>query len=116
MDYISIIATSYIAAGALGPAHRATLEVVTSTGKKLTYDTVIKIAFSKRQQKMLRYEYSVYEHLASSNVQGIPTILGLFQDELDGPLIMLSSHNGVDLRTSRLRSDRMTVTVLPHEE
>lgn len=114
-QYITIVVTSSLAKGAIGHGLRARLEVAVMDGRILTYDAVVKLAFSEDQQSRLRYEYSIFEHLAPFKIQGIPIVLGLFEPVEGGPLIMLSKYCGVDLVYSRRVRGTLSVTVHPRE-
>lgn len=86
--------------------HRAALELVTADGSTYVYDAVIKIAFSTEQQSKLRYEYSIFAHLARSGVtSGIPTVLGLFEDMEGGPVVMIMNYGGRHLNETRATED-----------
>jgi len=66
-------------------------------------DIAAKLSFSEQQRDHLQQEWSVYTHLTSEGVEGIPTALGIFYDpELQdrAPLCLLMSHVGVSLRSS----------------
>lgn len=107
-EYITLIVTGPIAAGAVGHAHRARLEIVTDDEKTLTYDAVMKLAFSEDQQKKLRQEYAISEQMS---VEGVPAVLGLFEPVESGPLLMLSKYCGSNLWISR-RKDKFSAAVI----
>lgn len=114
-QYISIVVTSSIAKGGTGQVHRANLDVVRADAETHTCDAVIKFAFSKVQQAKLRYEYSIFEHLATSELRGIPIVLGLFEPVEGGPLVMLSTYCGVDLLDCRKLKDSWGLKVSTRE-
>jgi hypothetical protein len=88
--------------GATGVVHGGLLEVE-SGHKSSRLDIAAKLSFSEQQRNHLQQEWSVYTHLTSEGVEGIPTALGIFYDpELQdrAPLCLLMSHVGVSLRTN----------------
>ena len=94
-----LIITSEIAEGATGIVHDAKLQVQTSDGY-LTGDVVIKLALRPDQKASLLNEYSIYQHLASKRVNGIPTVLGIF-DCKEGPSILIMTHGGTCLHSGQ---------------
>lgn len=101
-QYCSVTITSDLGDGAIGIVHGGKLEVVTSEGISHSCDAVIKLAFSEKQKERMRYEYKIYHHLAASNVAGISTVFGMFQDmDADGPLALLMNFGGIAIWRSR---------------
>lgn len=112
-QYFTIVVTSALARGAVGRGHRAKLEIAVKGDRTLTYDAVVKLAFTPKQQQRLRYEYYIYKRLAHANIAGVPVILGLFTPSDGGPLIMLSNYCGTDLSLQQI--EQGSVNVQPHQ-
>lgn len=99
-EYLSLVLTSRIAAGATGVAHEAYMELLASDGTNRRLDVVVKLAFEPEQTTRLRHEFSIYEHLASHGVlEGIPIIYGLFEDVESDALTLVMSNVGTALAT-----------------
>ena len=96
-----LVVTLEIAEGAIGVVHGGVLEIE-SSGPCLFLDVVVKLAFTDRQQDSLKHEYSIYQHLVSKCVRGIPMPLGLFNSLGDGPSALLMTHSGVRINSSML--------------
>ncbi|KAJ7065134.1 hypothetical protein B0H15DRAFT_176645 [Mycena belliarum] len=96
-EYMVLSLTSEIERGATGIVHGGTLELSDEEGNTSTAQIVVKLSFSAKQREKLRHEYTVYHHMAG--VEGVVTVLGLFEDIEDGPLAMVMSHAGVSLRS-----------------
>jgi hypothetical protein len=94
---MSLVVSSEIAAGATGVVHNAMLEVSTASAGVRSLKVVVKFAFEGKQQKRLRHEFSIYEHLASWEIDNIPTVFGLFEDTESDVLALIMSHVGVCL-------------------
>jgi hypothetical protein len=88
---------SEIAAGATGVVHNATLQVLTASDGVRSLEVVVKFAFKKRQQRKLRHEFSIYEHLESPKIDGIPVVFGLFEDTESATLALVMTHVGICL-------------------
>ncbi|RDB15896.1 hypothetical protein Hypma_003546 [Hypsizygus marmoreus] len=98
-EHFTLVLHSAFDRGATGHAHRATLELTTSTGKELTHEVVVKLAFTAEQQERLEHEYSIYRHLSSSGVKGIIVdVFGLFRDIEGDSMAIIMSHGGRSLR------------------
>jgi hypothetical protein len=95
-----LILTSEVAEGATGIIHDAKLQVHTSDGY-LTGDVVIKLALHPDQKASLLNEYSIYQHLASKHVNGIQTVLGIFDYKGQGPSILIMTHGGTCLHSGQ---------------
>jgi len=92
-DCQSVTLTSEIGRGATGVAHRGMLDVESSHGF-MTLGVVVKLAFDREQRDALKNEYEIYRLLRSKRiVNGIATVLGLFDDFEGGPsaLVMLDA-------------------------
>jgi hypothetical protein len=92
-DCHSITITSEIGRGATGVVHRGMLNVESSRGF-MTLGVVVKLAFDREQRVALKNEYEIYRLLRSKRiVNGIATVLGLFDDFEGGPsaLVMLDA-------------------------
>jgi hypothetical protein len=113
-EYFTLVLTSEIGDGATGIVHGATLELETSDVQRLTHEVVVKLAFSDEQQERLRKEYAIYQHLATANVMGIPTVLGLFEDLEGGSMALVMNNAGVSLWEKRA-DEKGQVTVSPSE-
>ena len=100
-ERLMLVVTSEIADGATGIVHGGVLEIE-SSGSCVFLDVVVKLAFTDRQQDSLKHEYSIYQHLVSRRVGGIPTPLGLFDTPGDGPSALLMTLNGAPIDSSML--------------
>jgi hypothetical protein len=94
---MSLVVASEIAAGATGIVHNAMLEVSTTSAGVRSLKVVVKFAFKRKQQKRLRHEFSIYQHLASLEIDNIPTVFGLFEDTESDVLALIMTHVGVCL-------------------
>ena len=103
-----LVITSEIAEGAIGVVHGGVLEIE-SSGPCLFLDVVVKLAFTYRQQDSLKHEYSIYQHLVSKRVRGIPTPLGLFNSLGDGPSALLMTHSSVRIDSGMLSTAARSV-------
>jgi hypothetical protein len=109
-DFLVIILTSEIGAGATGVAYGGMLIVESSDGC-ISLDVVVKLAFDSVQRDALKHEYEVYQLLRSKDVRGITAVLGFFDDfEGHGPSALVMLNAGVPLGTTPeqdfLRSER----------
>ncbi|KAF8074046.1 hypothetical protein FPV67DRAFT_783384 [Lyophyllum atratum] len=104
-EYFSIVFTSRIAGGATGVAHGATLRLLAADGEVRCVDVVVKLSFKSAQKERLRHEYTIYEHLATRGVKGIPFVYGLFEDVETDTMALVMSHVGTALK-SLLPDDR----------
>ncbi|KII83397.1 hypothetical protein PLICRDRAFT_452257 [Plicaturopsis crispa FD-325 SS-3] len=103
-DRLLLILTSELGSGAVGDVHGGVLKIESSDGTSSTLKVAAKLSFAPRQQKALLHEISIYEHLSSRGVEGIPTILGHWHDvDESGPSCLLMTHAGVSLRDRRRR-------------
>jgi hypothetical protein len=98
---LMLVVTSEIADGATGIVHSGVLEIESSR-PCIFLDVVIKLTFTDQQQDSLKHEYSIYQHLTSKHVQGIPTPLGLFNGLGDGPSALLMTYSGIPIHNSTL--------------
>jgi hypothetical protein len=96
-QYLSLVVGMKIASGATGIVHNASLEVLTASDGIQRLKIVVKFALKPKQQSRLRHEFSIYEHLASSEVKGIPTVFGLFKDTESDTLALVMTHVGTCL-------------------
>jgi hypothetical protein len=112
-QYISLLVESEIAAGATGVVHNGRIEVPTASDDVDNLRVAVKFAFKPRQQQKLRHEFSIYEHLATSGIEGIPTVFGLFEDTESDTLALIMTHVGVCILDRA--SDVMNVTVTDSE-
>jgi hypothetical protein len=108
-QYMSLVVSTEIAAGATGVVHNATLEVSTTSDGIRSLKVVVKFSFERRQQKKLRHEFSIYEHLASSRINGIPTVFGLFEDTESDTLALVMTHVGICLLDRGPDASKITV-------
>ncbi|KAF8074525.1 hypothetical protein FPV67DRAFT_1445583 [Lyophyllum atratum] len=98
-EYLSIVLTSRIAGGATGVVHGAILRLLSSDGEVRSVDVVVKLSFKSEQREHLRHEHTVYEHLATRGVEGIPFVYGLFEDVETDTIALVMSHVGTALKT-----------------
>ncbi|KAF9461070.1 kinase-like domain-containing protein [Collybia nuda] len=96
-EYISVTLNSEIAAGATGVVHEATLKFLSDKGKVHMMPVVVKFSMKRDQQKRLRHEYAIYQHLASSYVKGVPRVIGLFEDQNSDMIALVMTHTGTSL-------------------
>jgi hypothetical protein len=95
-QYFSLVVGLEIASGATGVVHNASLELMASGGVE-RLKVVVKFALKSEQQARLRHEFSIYEHLTSSEVKGIPSVFGLFSDTESDTLALVMTHVGICL-------------------
>ena len=107
-EHLMLVVTSEITDGVIGVVHGGVLEIE-SSGPCVFLDVVVKLAFTDRQQDSLKHEYSIYQHLVSKRVRGIPTPLGLFNSLGNGPLALLMTHSGVPIHISILSTTARSV-------
>ncbi|KAF9464919.1 hypothetical protein BDZ94DRAFT_1307629 [Collybia nuda] len=81
----------------LGLVHEATLKYLADGGKVCSMSVVVKFSLEPDRQKRLRHEYTIYEHLASSHVKGVPHVIGLFEDHNSDMLALVMTHAGTCL-------------------
>jgi hypothetical protein len=74
---------------------------------------VVKFAFKPQQQQRLRHEFSIYEHLTSSEVEGIPMVFGLFEDTESDTLALVMTHVGICLLD---RKPKVSKIIVPASE
>ncbi|KAG6814161.1 hypothetical protein H0H87_008746 [Tephrocybe sp. NHM501043] len=93
-EYIKVVVTSKIAAGATGTVHGADVEVMDGTTVR-RLNAVVKLAFGAQERERMRHEFTIYEHLASRGVtEGIPAVYGLFEDLESDVLALVMSYVG----------------------
>lgn len=81
-----------------GMIHRATLKVPMANAETITYsDAFIKLASTPEQRAKLDHEFSVYQTLAAANVNGIPHVLGMFEEIDGGPMVFITTNGGNSL-------------------
>jgi serine/threonine protein kinase len=81
LECIEVVLVGYIGNGASGEVYNAILQISTASGAIQTCSVVAKFAFLPEKRKRLRREYNIYLHLQEKGVvEGIPAVLGLFQD------------------------------------
>ncbi|KAM6501510.1 hypothetical protein JOM56_004524 [Amanita muscaria] len=96
-ECLTIVLTSEIGRGSTGVVHRGTLELEVCDGA-MPLDVVVKLAFDTGQRDALKNEYKVYRRLRSKGVlQGIPTVLGLFDDFEGAACALVMLYAGVPL-------------------
>jgi hypothetical protein len=105
---MSLVVSSEIAAGATGIVHNAMLEVTSTSDGVRSLKVVVKFAFEREQQKRLRHEFSIYQHLASLEIDNIPTVLGLFKDTESDTLALIMTHVGLCLLDRGPRASETT--------
>jgi hypothetical protein len=108
-QYISLVVGSEIASGATGVVHNASLEVLTASDGVKRLKVVVKFALRTEQQSRLRHESSIYKHLASSEVKGIPSVFGLFEDTESDTLALVMTHVGICLLDRKPKVLKITV-------
>ncbi|KAG5651125.1 hypothetical protein H0H81_009777 [Sphagnurus paluster] len=108
-EYISIVISSRIEAGATAVAHDADLKLLASDGKVRSTNVVVKLAFEPEQTERLRHEFEIFEHLHSRGVvDGIPFIYGIFKDTESEAHALVMSHVGTSLWTLSWQKNRST--------
>ncbi|KAG6816552.1 hypothetical protein H0H87_005259 [Tephrocybe sp. NHM501043] len=109
-EYFTITITSEIGHGATGDTHTATIELLTSEGRTVSFsDIVVKLALEGEQQARLRHEFSVYQHLKAFDVKGIPHIFGLFKEVEGGTLVLIMNNVSTPLR-KRMTNTGFTIS------
>jgi serine/threonine protein kinase len=109
-----VVFDSELEPGSTGIVHTGTMDVTPSKEK---IPIAVKLAFSDDDKLTLKHEYTIYSHLQSENVPGIPQVFGLFVDaELiygnEGPYALIMSFAGPALYS--LPKDIPTITKLAH--
>jgi len=110
-DCHSVTLVSEIGRGATGVVHRGMLDVESSCGF-MTLGVVVKLAFDKEQRVALKNEYEIYRLLRSKRiVNGIATVLGLFDDFEGGPsaLVMLDAGESLGPERSLSAAERWVI-------
>ena len=107
-ERLMLVVTSEIADGAVGVVHGGVLEIE-SSGPCVFLDVVVKLAFTDGQQDSLKHEYSIYQHLVSKRVGGIPAPLGLFNCPEGGPSALLMTHSGAPIHSGMLSTTTRSV-------
>lgn len=101
-DCYSVTLTSEIGQGATGVVHRGVLDV--NNGSTML-DVVVKLAFDEEQKTALKDEYEMYRLLRLKGVvDGIATVLGLFNDFEGGPSALVMLYAGEPLQTEQERT------------
>ncbi|KAJ6481948.1 hypothetical protein C8R45DRAFT_1003556 [Mycena sanguinolenta] len=106
-EYFSVTLTSRIGDGATGIVHSAILSATSKEGDTFEDSAVVKFAFLKDQQRRMRHEYEVYQHLTNHGVTGVPQVYGMFEDLEGGPIALVMRHCGKTLR--RLKPDDVSL-------
>ena len=109
-QYMSLVIASEIMAGATGVVHNPMLEVLTASAGIWGLHVMVKFAFEHPQQQKLCHEFSVYEHLALSRIDGIPTVFALFEDTESDTVVLVMTHTGICLLDCG--PDALKVTIL----
>lgn len=96
-EYITLVLTSCIGAGATGVVHGATLDIQREKGPPLIRNVVVKLSFTPEQRRRLLHEYSIYLCLSTKDIPGILRAFGLFEDVEGGALALVLEHGGISL-------------------
>jgi len=99
--------------GCNGVVHSATLDLraVLPSGDTSTLKRgglIVKLAFSRDQQKRLRHEFDIYLRLAQQGAKGVVVVHGLFSDPDSGALALLMDDRGKNLRQGERERTRET--------
>ncbi len=97
-EYVQLKLTSLITRGATGTVHEGILEVYHDDKELITCNVVAKFAFGVAQRERMKHEAIIYDYLTKARVRGIPKYYGIFEDLRDGPLVLVTSHEGFWLR------------------
>ncbi|KIM42909.1 hypothetical protein M413DRAFT_26874 [Hebeloma cylindrosporum] len=102
-EYFTLVLDAPRGEGSTGIVYPAALEaqVKLPSGEVSTIKTsnlVLKLAFSKDQQKQLLHEFGIYFHLARKEVKGIIPVHGIFRDSDSGVVALLMDNGGQNLR------------------
>ncbi|KAG5640223.1 hypothetical protein DXG03_009771 [Asterophora parasitica] len=109
-EYFCLTITSPIASGATGEAHNASIELLSSTGKTLSFsDVVVKLAFRPDQRLRMRHEFEVYQHLTLAGTTGIPVVFGLFEDVESETLALVMNNVGKSI-IERIEDDKIRIS------
>jgi serine/threonine protein kinase len=74
-----------------------------------------KLAFVENHQDKLFHELSVYNHLASNDVKGIPPVLGMFHNARDqGPYCLVLRHAGLSIHDRNDASISISQLYVPY--
>lgn len=90
--------------GAVGDVYRATLQLPRASGGPVqcSQTIVVKLSRTPAGKAALEHEYSIYEFLSRSDVEGITPCLGLFRSEESDHLALVLGDGG---QTLALQSD-----------
>jgi serine/threonine protein kinase len=116
---IHITVYSELQPGSTGVVHIGKMAMYPSlSGPTGNVEVAVKLAFSRSEKSRLKEEHSVYSHLHSRGVRGIPHDIGLFVDEepllgAEGPYALATSYAGVSLSRSKDASDSLKQVVNP---
>ncbi|KAJ6603736.1 hypothetical protein B0H10DRAFT_2078783, partial [Mycena sp. CBHHK59/15] len=115
-QYFTVTVGPEISTGATGAVHNAVLEVKTKAGEVLMQSVIIKLAFYPEQRQRMQNEFVAYERLATSNVTGVPAILGIFDDVEGTANALIMNHCGESLQHTRLLEDQRNIRVSAAEK
>lgn len=87
-----------------------------SDGEPRQHAVVAKVVIPPEQHEGPRHEFSIYEHLALSGVEGIPSVYGLFEDIETGVVMLVVEYGGLDLRQRNIAEGREESDVVSESE
>ena len=101
-ELLALFLTSEIGLRTSGILHGGIAEV--DVGEQTSLKVTAKLAFVENHQNKLFHELSVYNHLASKGVKGIPPVLGIYHNAIDeGPYCLVLRNAGLSIHDSNAR-------------
>lgn len=106
-QYMTAKLRSPFGRGAIGVAHRATIELAGPTGETIQHQCIVKFAFAEEARAALKKEFDMYQHLAKKDVvSGVIRVHGLFEDTETDTLALIMDYGGYSLRRREFEDDK----------
>jgi hypothetical protein len=100
--------TEEIGSGFVGPTYRGFAIFADGCGQEWCIRVVAKTAFTSDAKEALKHEAAVYESFREAKVNGVPTLLGLFDDLDDSIHVLVTTDVGQSLNNN-------VEPLLPHQ-
>ena len=108
-EYLSIIIRERLGQGAIGEVFRATIQPERTNSPEYC-PVIVKLATSLKRMCRLRHEYSIYMHLEAQDIEGVPRLLGYYQDASQNVAALILHDLGRPLAERRDLSKGLVVT------